>query len=287
MTLAREFGGEIVSCDSLQVFRGFDVGSAKPALAERDLVPHHLLDVADPEDVYSAADYARDARVALAEIRARGRVPVVAGGSGLYLRALFEGLFPGPSRDQAFRNRLERILGRSGGTARLGRLLARVDPESARRIKGGDRVRLIRALEVYWKTGRSLTEHQTGARGLRLTGFAPLVLGIQLPRDVLLERVRARTAAMLAGGLLQETAALLARPQGARLPPLRSIGYRQAVEVLAGKLDPLAGERAIVAETMRYAKRQMTWFRNQPPRPEWHTTQEALLARARGFLESR
>jgi len=261
LDLAREHGGEIVSCDSLQVYRGLDVGSAKASAEERAAVPHHLLDVVDPDQDFSAADYGRLARAALDAIAERGRVPIVAGGTGLYLRALRRGLFAGPSRDPDFRRRLEGVADRRGDT-RLHRLLARIDPEAAMRIEKGDRLRVIRALEVYRASGRPLSAHH------REDAPAPdgrrwLVVGLDPPRDALRAAVEERTRRMLEGGLLDEVRDLLARYGGADLRPLRAIGYRQAVAVVRGTQAVGDAQRDIVKETMRYAKRQMTWFRHQ------------------------
>jgi tRNA dimethylallyltransferase len=260
LVIARERGGEIVSCDSLQVYRGLDVGSAKATPDERATVPHHLLDVVEPDQDFSAADYARLARCALDDIAARGRLALVAGGTGLYLRALRRGLFAGPARDAGLRRRLEAIAQR-GGDARLHRLLARVDPEAAARIEVRDRVRVIRALEVYRASGRTLSAHH------REDAPAPddrrwLVVGLDPPREALRAAVEERTGAMLARGLVEEVRALVAR-YGADLRPLRAIGYRQAMAVARGEQTVDQAQRDIVKETMRYAKRQMTWFRHQ------------------------
>jgi tRNA dimethylallyltransferase len=260
LSLARERKGEIVSCDSLQVYRGLDIGSAKPTVEQRRAVPHHLIDVVDPDQDFSAADYARLARAALAQIGARGGQPIVAGGTGLYLRALRRGLFEGPSRDPELRRRLERMAQRHGD-ARLHRLLAHVDPEAAARIEPGDRVRVVRALEVYQATGRPLTDHHRAGTPA-LEGHEWLVVGLNPPRDALLRAVEARTRAMMEAGLVDETRALLARyPAPPR--PLRAIGYRQAAAVVRGEQTVDQAQRDIVKETMRYAKRQMTWFRHQ------------------------
>jgi len=260
LRLAEAAGGEIVSCDSLQVYRGLDVGSAKASPEERGRVRHHLLDVAAPGQHFSAADYARLARAALLEIDARGAVPIVAGGTGLYLRALLEGLFEGPARDAALRARFERLAGRFGD-ARVHRLLRRVDPAAAARTSLRDRVRVVRALEVYWTSGRPITEHQR--RPLApLLGYRVLTLGLCPPRERLRRAVEARTEAMFAGGLLDEVRRLVAE-HGADLPPLRAIGYRQALALLQGTMDEARARHDMVADTMRYAKRQMTWFRHQ------------------------
>jgi tRNA dimethylallyltransferase len=260
LAVARDRSGEIVSCDSLQVYRGLDVGSAKATMEERAVVPHHLLDVVEPDQDFSAADYARLARAALDDITARGRLPVVAGGTGLYLRALRRGLFAGPSRDADLRQRLEAIAGRRGD-ARLHRLLARVDPEAAARIETNDRLRVIRALEVYRASGRTLSaHHREDAPVPDLRRW--LVVGLAPPRDALRAAVEARTRGMLEGGLIDEVRALLARFDR-DLRPLRAIGYRQAVAVVRGEQTASQAQRDIVKETMRYAKRQMTWFRHQ------------------------
>lgn len=286
LSLARERGGEIVSCDSLQVYRGLDVGSAKATLAERASVPHHLVDVADPCEAFSAADYARLARAAIGQITARGRLPIVAGGTGLYLRALLRGLFAGPARDDVLRHRLERLAARFGN-ARLHGVLARLDPAAAARIHAADRVRIVRALEVYRITGRPISEQQrAGSRPLE--GYRTLVVGLAPDRERLRAAVEARTRAMLLGGLVEETRRLLAAADersGETPRPLAAIGYRQAVAVVRGTLGLAEAERAIVTETMRFAKRQMTWFRHQES-VEWHASAEAAHARVRAWLDA-
>jgi tRNA dimethylallyltransferase len=281
LDIASRLGGEIVSCDSRQVYRGLDIGSAKPTAEERRLVPHHLLDVVDPDQPFSAADYARLARQALAEIAARGRISLVVGGTGLYLRALLDGLFEGPARDPDLRRRLEAIAERGGG-ARLFALLSRADPQTASRLHERDRVRVIRALEVFRCTGRPISSHQAVAP-LPLQGFERLVLGLCPERPALRRRVEARTSRMIEAGLMSEVAALLARGYPAGLPPLQAIGYRQVVAVLEGRLPRERLEAEIVTATMRYAKRQMTWFRHQT-RPIWCPDQQAALGRVEAWL---
>jgi tRNA dimethylallyltransferase len=261
LRLARERGGEIVSCDSLQVYRGLDIGSAKATPEERRAVPHHLLDVVDPDEEFSAAEYARRGRAALLDIAGRGRLPIVAGGTGLYLRALLQGLFAGPSRDLALRRRLEAIAERYGDP-RLHRLLARVDPEAAKRLPVGDRLRVVRALEVFRATGRPISEHHR-APGDPLGGFVSFLVGIKPARPALRLAVEERTRDMFARGLLDEVRGLLARGYAPELGPLRAIGYRQAVAVTRGELARAEAERDIVSDTLRLAKRQMTWFRHQ------------------------
>jgi tRNA dimethylallyltransferase len=260
LRLALEHGGEIVSCDSLQVYRGMDIGSAKPTAAERARVPHHLIDVADPDEGFTAAEYSRRGREALRAISGRGRWPLVVGGSGLYLRALVSGLFEGPSRDEALRRRLEAIADRFGD-ARLHRVLRRVDPAAGARIEVRDRIRVVRALEVFRATGRSLSQHHR-AGALPLAGYDVRLVGLSPSRDVLRLAIERRTDEMLAKGLLDETRGLLGR-YPSDLRPLQAIGYRQAAAVVRGEWEVEAARRDMVKETMRYAKRQMTWFRHQ------------------------
>ena len=281
LRLARATGGEIVSCDSRQVYRGLDIGTAKATAGERAEVPHHLVDVVDPDQTFSAADYARLARRALGEISARGRLPVVAGGTGLYLRALVEGLFDGPSRDEGTRRRLEALAERFGD-ARLHRLLSRVDPRAAARIEGRDRVRVVRALEVFKVTGRPLSEHH-GEKPDPLKGYRTLVVGLEPDRARLREVVERRTLHMLERGLLDEVRGLLDRGYAPGLRPLQSIGYREAVAVVQGAMSPEEAEKAIVTATMRFAKRQMTWFRHQAD-VTWFRDPEAAYQAATRWL---
>lgn len=282
LRLGRDWGAEIVSCDSLQVYRGLDIGSAKVSRAEQRAVPHHLIDVADPDEAFSAADYARLARGALTTVASRGRLAIVAGGSGLYLKALLDGLFAGPSRDEGLRRRLAEIAERRGD-AQLHRLLGRVDPDAAARIPVRDRTRVIRALEVYRRTGQSLSDHHRGPKD-RLQGFATLFLGISPDRTTLRGMIEQRTAVMFTRGLLDEARSLLARGYSRDLRPLRAIGYRQAVAVVRGEMEEAKARHDIVVETMRYAKRQMTWFRHQLEARWFPGAQEAGAA-AQAWLE--
>ena len=285
LRLARERAGEIVSCDSLQVYRGLDIGSAKATAEERAAVPHHLLDVASPDSAFSAAEYTRLARKALRGIAARGRLAIVAGGTGLYLRALLQGLFRGPSRDEGLRRRLEGLAERFGD-ARLHRHLACVDPGAAARIAPRDRVRVVRALEVYRATGRAISEQQReGAVPLR--GFRLLVVGLRPDRAALRGAVQERTRSMIARGLLDEVRGLLERGYSPELRPLRAIGYRQAVAVVCGEMTVEEAERAIVTETMRFAKRQVTWFRHQQPGVEWFADPDGARAAVVEWLDER
>ena len=284
LDLARAHGGEIVSCDSLQVYRGLDIGSAKPTAEERRLVPHHLVDVADPAKDFSAAEYARRARAAVRDIAARGRLPLVVGGSGLYLRALLQGLFAGPSRDEALRLRLEALAGRFGD-ARLHRLLGRVDPEAAARVDPHDRVRVVRALEVFALTGRPLSRHHDQAAPDPLPGFRVRVLVLDPGPALLRAAVETRTRQMFSTGLLSEVRGLLEGGLSPEARPLKAIGYRQAVAVLRGQMSREGAERETVTATMRYAKRQRTWFRHQVE-AVWCPGPASAAAEAAAFLSA-
>ena len=263
LALAERFGGEIVSCDSVAVYRGMDLGTAKPSPEERARVPHHLIDIADPNQPFTAGDYSRRARAALHEVACRGKLPIVTGGTGLYLRALTEGLFPGPPRQEAMRNRLIQSL-QSKSPHWLHRMLARLDPESAARIHANDTPKLIRALEVCFAIGRPMSQviGDPEMKNDQLTGFRLLRIGLNPPRAPLYDRLNRRCAEMFAAGLIQETRALLACY--GPIKALDSLGYRQAVSVLLKGIS----EKAAIAEAQQghrnYAKRQLTWFRREP-----------------------
>jgi tRNA dimethylallyltransferase len=276
LEVARRYEGEIVSCDSLQVYRGFDIGSAKVAEPERSQVRHHLVDVVEPDQEFSAAEYARLARAAVKDIAGRGRLPVVAGGTGLYMKALVEGLFAGPSRQSGLRQRIGAWADRYGDR-RVHRLLAHLDGATALRVEPNDRVRVVRALEVFFATGRAISEHrEEGA--VPLEGFRVLTLGLGPDRAALRAAIERRTDAMLRGGLVGEVAGLLARGLRPSLRPLRAIGYRQVVGVVLGEESLEEARAEIVTETMRYAKRQMTWFRHQGKTRWCASAEEALEA---------
>lgn len=265
LALAREFGGEIVSCDSVAVYRELEIGTAKPTLAERSTVPHHMIDVASPSGHYTAGDYSREARAALAGIVERGRLPIVTGGTGLYLRALIDGLFAGPRRSEELRERLHRSAARHGDPW-LHRLLARLDPETASRIHANDRPKLIRALEICLETKQPMSRALESGRD-RLRGFRVLRIGLHPPRPALYARIDRRAAAMFAieehGGLIAETERLIAR-YGEKCWALQSLGYRQAAEVLRGAVPFDEAVRAAQQGHRNYAKRQLTWFRREP-----------------------
>ena len=263
LTLGERFGGEIVSCDSVAVYRGMDLGSAKPSAEERARLPHHLVDVADLDQPFTAGEYSRQARAALKDIAARGRLPIVTGGTGLYLRALTEGLFAGPQRQDALRERLRRNCTRHGA-AWLHRLLTRLDPASAARIHANDTPKLIRAIEVCLAGRKPLSEvlgNQQNARD-PLTGFRLLRIGLNPPRQALYGKLNRRCAAMFEAGLVEETRGLLARYGPVKA--LDSLGYRQGLAVLAGTLSGTAAIEAAQQGHRNYAKRQLTWFRREP-----------------------
>jgi tRNA dimethylallyltransferase len=258
LELGERFNGEIVSCDSVAVYRGMDLGTAKPTKEERARLPHHLIDVADPDQPFTAGEYSRQARAALREIAGRGHLPIVTGGTGLYLRALTEGLFAGPERQHELRARLATSRAKHG-EGWLHRLLQRLDPASAARIHANDAAKLIRAIEVCMTARKPLS--QVLARD-PLTGFRLLRIGLNPPRQVLYARLNQRCAEMFAAGLVEETRVLLAR--FGPVKALDSLGYRQALAVLSGTLSAEAAVEAAQQGHRNYAKRQLTWFRREP-----------------------
>ncbi len=261
LALAETFTGEIISCDSVAVYRQMEIGTAKPSREERARVPHHCLDLYDPDEACTAGDWARHARAAIADIRSRGRLPIVAGGTGLYLRALLDGLAPAPPRDEALRERL-RSRADSRGGAYLHRMLARLDSAAAGAIHANDVPKLIRSLEVTLTARAPRTEQwKAGREGL--TGYKVLRLGLAPERKALYARIDARAAAMFKRGLLEETAALRER-FGDACRPLGSLGYAQAMQMLRGEVSLPAAIAAAQQGHRNYAKRQMTWFRSEP-----------------------
>lgn len=262
LALARRFGGEIIACDSTAVYRGIDIGTDKVPADEQQGIPHHLVDVASPAETYSAARYAADAAAAITAVAARGRLPILAGGTGFYYRALVRGLFPGPARDDRLRGRLDRIAARRGVES-LHRWLGRVDPESAQRIQPRDRKRLVRALEVYLTTGRPLSAHFENTASA-IPGYAVLPIGLTLPRPELRDRVARRVDAQFSRGVVAEVRRLIERGVPKRAHAFSGLVYRQAIELLDGVRDERATRELIVRENMRYARRQLIWFRKEP-----------------------
>ena len=263
LALGEHFAGEIVSCDSVAVYRGMDLGTAKPTPEERARLPHHLIDVADPDQLFTAGEYSRQARAALREIAARDRIPIVTGGTGLYLRALTEGLFSGPTRQTELRARLERSRHRHGDSW-LHRILVRLDAATAERIHANDVPKLIRAIEVCVASRKPLSQVLDNMEVARdpLTGFRLLRIGLNPPRMALYDRLNRRAAEMFRAGLVEETRGLLDRY--GLVKALDSLGYRQAAAVLAKTLTLEAAIEAAQQGHRNYAKRQLTWFRREP-----------------------
>lgn len=261
LALARRFGGEIVSCDSVAVYRSMELGTAKPTRAERREIPHHLIDVLPPSDFCTAGDYSRRARKAIAEIASRHCLPIVTGGTGLYLRALLDGLFAGPQRSEDIRSRLRESAERRG-PAWLHRVLERLDPAAAQRIHINDHPKLIRAIEVCLAVGRPLTAVWQMGRD-PLTGYRILRIGLNPDRPLLCERIDKRAERMFADGLVQETLTLI-RQYGEKPRPFDALGYRQARQVLHGELTIPEAIASTRQGHRKYAKRQLTWFRREP-----------------------
>jgi tRNA dimethylallyltransferase len=258
--LAEKFGGEIVSCDAVAVYRGLDIGSAKPTAEERRRVPHHAIDLLDPDEPATAGDYARAAREALMKIKQRAHLPIVTGGTGLYLRALLEGLAPAPPRDEALRERLRHRVQRHG-SAYLHRLLARLDMPAARAIHFNDVPKMIRSIEVTLAARQPQSEQWQAGRDA-LAGFCVLQLGLDPPREALYSRINQRAKRMFDEGLLEETASLRATFGDTRA--LGSLGYAQAAAVLRGEMTRADAIQTAQQGHRNYAKRQLTWFRRDP-----------------------
>jgi tRNA dimethylallyltransferase len=262
VALARKLGGEVVACDSTQVYRGFDIGTAKPTPEERDGVPHHLLDVVEPTFPFTAGEYRTRAVAVLEDLRHRSRLPILTVGTGLYLRALLEGLADAPARSEELRARLE-----AGADAHslqyLHRVLRRLDPEAALRIGSRDRPKMIRAIEVCLLTGRTLSEvHRMGRTPLE--GYRPIKIGLQPPRAALYDRVERRVHTMLGRGWLDEVAGLVRSGVPKNSKPFDFIGYSELQAHMEGTITFEAATKAISQATRRYAKRQQTWFRKEP-----------------------
>ena len=285
LALAEKFNGEIVSCDSVAVYREMEIGTAKPTRAERRRIPHHLIDVFAPNEQCTAGDYARLARAAIADITARNKLPIVTGGTGLYLRALIDGLFPGPQRSHELRTRLERSLTRRG-SAWLARILHRLDPTAAKAIHANDSPKLIRAIEVCLAARQPMSQAWQAGRDA-LTGYRILRIGLDPDRKALYARINQRAAEMFEEGLVEETRVLIEKygdPASSSADgdtpglaaqastasgsttrgPLDSLGYKQARAVLRGEMTLEEAVASARQGHRNYAKRQMTWFRREP-----------------------
>jgi tRNA dimethylallyltransferase len=258
LEMAGRFGGEIVSADSLQVYRGMDIGTAKPTRGERRRIPHHLIDVVDPDQRFDASRYCDLARGVIARLHQEKKPVFVVGGTGLYIRALLGGLIAGPGADETIRRTLKEELNRWGVSPLYEKLRIR-DAKAAAQINPRDGVRIIRALEVMELTGRSIVDHQKEHR-FREQPYEVLKIGLMLERDRLLENIGTRTDRMIADGFIEEVRQLLAAGYDGSLKPMQSLGYRHICAYLSGEGDLEGTLGRIKLDTYRYAKRQMTWF---------------------------
>ena len=290
IAIAGRFAGEIVSCDSTAVYRGFDIGTDKVPASEQRGIPHHLIDVVDPTEEYSAARYAREAAAVIRDITARGKLPILVGGTGLYYRALTRGMFDGPGRDEPLRRRLERIAARRGPGS-LHRWLTSVDPASAARIQVPDVKRMVRALEVWIVTGRPLTEHFAETAS-PLADYEITTVALRIPEEETAARVARRVAAQFEQGLLDEIRQLLARGVPETALPFTGLVYRQALEHLHGVRGEAETRELIERENRKYSRRQLIWFRKEPNLRWIHAageradTQESVLQIVRGLTAS-
>jgi tRNA dimethylallyltransferase len=264
IALAEQFSGEVVSCDSVAVYRNFEIGTAKPSAEERSRIPHYLIDVADPTEAFTAGEYARQARAAVREIAQRGHLPIVVGGTGLYLRAMLEGLSPAPQRSEELRERL-RSRAADRGSGYLHRVLQRLDSGSAAKIHPNDAPKVMRAIEVCLASRGRMSELVQSRGRDPLQGFRILRVGLNPPRERLYERINQRAAQMFTDGLVEETQAQLQRYGDSRaVTPMHSLGYEQALQHLSGELTLEQAIGACQQGHRNYAKRQMTWFRREP-----------------------
>lgn len=261
LALAEHFHGEIVNCDSVAMYREFEIGTAKPSAAERVRVPHHLLDFVDPSGYITAGEYAREARDVLQQIKARGALPIVAGGTGLYVRALLEGLFAGPQRSEELRERL-RERAEEKGSPYLYQVVSRLDPVAATKIHANDTPKLLRAIEVCLASRKKMSDMWKQGRD-PLRGFRVVRLGLDPDRSALYERINERAQRMFDTGLVEETRSLL-KKYGRTARPLSALGYKQAVALIQGEVDGKTALQAAQQAHRNYAKRQITWFRREP-----------------------
>ncbi len=263
LRLAREINAEIVNFDSVQIYRGLDIGSAKPTIRERSMVPHHLIDILDPDEPFDAALYARKARALIRRITGRGRAVLLVGGTGLYLKALLSGLVPSPGGDPMVRTYLRGLL-ESLGPGALHRLLMKRDPEAAAAIHPNDTFRVVRALEVYELTGMSMSQWRRMQKKMKNHRPCCIKIGLVRSRGELYRRINLRVDQMLETGFIEEVKKLLDRGYSPDLKPLRSLGYRHIIGFLQGTYSLSEAVRLLKRDTRRYAKRQLTWFRADP-----------------------
>jgi tRNA dimethylallyltransferase len=285
LQLAEKFSGTIINADSMQVYRYMDIGTAKPSAADQALVPHHLLDLVDPDEDFDAFRYGELGRVAISEVQGHGRAALVAGGTGLYVKALLHGLFPGAPKSVGVRERL-RAEAAAHGTMYLYRRLSQVDPGTAQRVHCRDLVRLVRALEVWECSGRPISVWQQ-KHGFREEPFRILKIGLSVPRPELHSRIDERVERMMAQGFLEEVGSLLARGYRPELKSMQSLGYRHLVGHLVGRSSLGDAVTAMKRDTRRYAKRQITWFRRDPKIYWFHPNQrEGMTSLLSAFLNN-
>ncbi len=266
LRLAPELNAEIISADSMQVYRGMDIGTSKPTVEERRRVAHHVIDVVDPDESFHAVQFQEAADRAIEDIHARGKTAMIVGGSGLYVKALLHGLFEDPSVDK-FNKWDEKLNYYESLGENTHKTLESLDPSAAQRIHPNDHVRVRRALEVFLRTGKSITDLQK-EHGFQQDRYKALTIGLTMDREGLFERINARVDAMVRAGLLDEVQALMARGHAPDLPSMRSLGYRHMTKVIAGEMEMSEAVRLFKRDTRRYAKRQYTWFNNQE-KVEW------------------
>jgi tRNA dimethylallyltransferase len=262
LSLAKQFAGEIINADSMQVYSGMEIGTAGPPADYFQRVPHHLFGIVSPAVNFTVADYCREAKIIIEDINKRNKLAILAGGSGLYIRALLEGLANSPGEDSQLRRELT-LLAEQGGNGVLLERLAMVDPESAARLHVNDRVRIIRALEVHQQSGQPISQLQT-SHGFASKWCQALKIGLHVQREELYRRIEQRVELMIAKGLLDEVSALLAKGYGKDCKALKAIGYKEAVACLEGVLSLPEAIELIKRDTRRYAKRQLTWFKSDP-----------------------
>jgi len=263
IAIAQAHNGEIINCDSTAVYRGFDIGTDKVPFDQRGGIPHHLIDIANPTDEYTAAQFARDAAAAVQDIHARGKLPILVGGTGFYYRALTRGLFPGPGKDADLRARLE-LIAQKKGVEQLHRMVSRVDPESGARIQPRDLKRLVRALEVYFQTGKPLTAHFEDTVSPLPPDVRVGAIALRMPAAWLAERLAKRVDEQFEAGLIDEMRALLAAGVPPEARPFGGLVYRQAMDYLQGVRDEASTRALITQENRKYARRQLIWFRKEP-----------------------
>lgn len=257
--VAKAFDGEIINCDSMQVYRGFDIGTDKLPEDQREKIPHHLLDIIPPSTQFTAADFVRLALEAIGVIRSKKKRPIIAGGTGLYLKALLVGLFPQGKSDPLIRKRLEREAGKKGLPS-LSEKLKAIDPVYAEKIGPNDKIRIIRALEIFLATGKPLSEHFIQTQSF-VEDFHILKIGLELEREVLYQRIESRVDRMFERGLVEEVNRLLRKDIKEDSPPFRALGYKHVLKVLRGELTLEEAVMLTKKDTRHYAKRQLTWFR--------------------------